>query len=110
MSFVENPYKIENIVNAQMDLFKEKYFQTITDLEYIGWNSQGELQQDMNIKSRGRLIQSLPTNFRAHVKHLYLWELSKDGNFNVSREDVDLMQQLSEHPRLNMIVNKGQLY
>ena len=107
MGYIENPYKVQNIVNAQLDLFKEKYGQIVKDLENLNLNPDGQLEQDMNLKTRGRLIQSLPTNFRAKVKHLYLWELSKDGNFNVSREDVDLMQQLSDHPRLNMIITKG---
>jgi mitochondrial translocator assembly and maintenance protein 41 len=107
MNLVENPYKVQNIVNAQMDIFREKYFQIINDLENVAVMGQGNLEQDMNIKTRGRIIQSLPTNFRAIVKHIYLWELSRDGNFNVSREDSDLMQQLSEHPRLNTIISKG---
>ena len=107
MNLVENPYKVQNIVNAQMGEFNDKYSQIINDLDNVAVIGQGQLEQDMNAKSRGRLIQSLPTNFRARVKHIYLWELSRDGNLNVSREDSDLMQQLSEHPRLNTIITKG---
>ncbi|KAJ2361421.1 Mitochondrial translocator assembly and maintenance protein 41, partial [Coemansia sp. RSA 2607] len=59
----ENPRKVQNIVEAQMPLFKSRYrsiIEGLPNLEYIG---QDLLQQDMGPAARAAMLRKMPNNF-----------------------------------------------
>ncbi|KAJ1821594.1 Mitochondrial translocator assembly and maintenance protein 41 [Coemansia sp. RSA 2599] len=59
----ENPQKVQNIVEAQMPLFKSRYrsiIEGLPNLEYIG---QDLLQQDMGPAARAAMLRKMPNNF-----------------------------------------------
>ncbi|KAJ2776135.1 Mitochondrial translocator assembly and maintenance protein 41, partial [Coemansia interrupta] len=59
----ENPRKVQNIVDAQMPLFKSRYrsiIEGLPNLEYIG---QDLLQQDMGPAARAAMLRKMPNNF-----------------------------------------------
>ncbi|KAJ2051195.1 Mitochondrial translocator assembly and maintenance protein 41 [Coemansia sp. S16] len=63
----ENPQKVQNIVEAQLPLFKSRYgsiIEGLPNLEYIG---QDLLQQDMSPMARAAMVRKMPNNFYDHL-------------------------------------------
>ncbi|KAI8323520.1 Mmp37-domain-containing protein [Martensiomyces pterosporus] len=63
----ENPRKVENIVEAQMPLFKSRYasiIEGLPNLEYIG---QDLLQQDMGPTARAAMVRKMPNSFYSRL-------------------------------------------
>ncbi|KAJ2803873.1 Mitochondrial translocator assembly and maintenance protein 41 [Coemansia furcata] len=63
----ENPQKVNNIVEAQLPLFKSRYgsiIEGLPNLEYIG---QDLLQQDMSPMARAAMVRKMPNNFYDHL-------------------------------------------
>ncbi|KAJ2521524.1 Mitochondrial translocator assembly and maintenance protein 41 [Coemansia sp. RSA 1937] len=59
----ENPRKVQNIVEAQLPLFKSRYtsiIEGLPNLEYIGQNL---LQQNMAPTERASMLRKMPNNF-----------------------------------------------
>ncbi|PVZ98877.1 hypothetical protein BB558_005092 [Smittium angustum] len=67
----ENPKKIDNIVDAQIDMLRELYSSSIegmSNMQYIGMNF---LQQNMDTKVRATLFNKVPQRVYNQVKYQY---------------------------------------
>jgi translocator assembly and maintenance protein 41 len=114
MRIGENPYKVFNIVYAQMDAFREKYDPIIDDLPNINRLADGSLEvnysfnkkQDINPRLRGTMISLLPKLFQEKLKNNYLWSLSKEGGTSVNREEPQFTQQMGQFPLIGNCASK----
>ncbi|KAI9499983.1 mitochondrial matrix Mmp37 [Coemansia spiralis] len=59
----ENPNKVQNIVEAQMPLFKSRYSSVIEGLSNLEFIGQDLLQQDMGPQTRALMLRKMPNNF-----------------------------------------------
>jgi translocator assembly and maintenance protein 41 len=114
MRIGENPYKVFNIVYAQMDAFREKYDPIIEDLPNISKLADGSLEvrifsnekQDMNPRLRGTMIGSLPKSFQEKLRHNYLWSLSREGLTNINRDEPLFTQQMGQFHAIGECASK----
>lgn len=75
MTVGENPRKVENIVDAQLEQFRRLYeplIQQLPNLAPLGphaleGDGSAKLQQDMAPKRRGNMVHRLPKKFRARL-------------------------------------------
>ncbi|KAI8902244.1 mitochondrial matrix Mmp37 [Globomyces pollinis-pini] len=107
MTVGENPYKVYNIVYAQMDAFREKYYPIIDDLPNLNRISEDLLEQDTSVKLRGLMLQALPKGFQEKLHNHYLWSLSKHGQRNVNREEPTFSQEFGQYPLIDSLVGKS---
>lgn len=66
----ENPRKVQNIVNAQIERFRETYSPFIGNLPNVSWIGQN-LAQDMDPERRGNMVRRLPKHLRASLYFQY---------------------------------------
>lgn len=76
MSFAENPHKIQNIVSAQQEQFRELYHRLVVGLPGVHW-AGGNVEQDASPQARALLLRKLPSNLRVRIDTHYQ---SKDGS------------------------------
>ncbi|KAF8610406.1 Mmp37-domain-containing protein [Ceratobasidium sp. AG-I] len=70
MAFAENPRKIQNIVNAQQEQFRELYHRLVVGLPGVHW-SGGNVEQDASPQARALLLRKLPSNLRVRIDTHY---------------------------------------
>ncbi|KAJ2340550.1 Mitochondrial translocator assembly and maintenance protein 41, partial [Coemansia sp. RSA 2618] len=59
----ENPRKVQNIVEAQLPLFKSRYSSIIEGLPNVEYVAHGVLQQNMAPHARAAMLRKMPNNF-----------------------------------------------
>ncbi|KAJ2599597.1 Mitochondrial translocator assembly and maintenance protein 41 [Coemansia sp. RSA 1804] len=59
----ENPNKVNNIVEAQLPLFKYRYSSIIEGLSNLEFIGQELLQQNMDPQARASMLRKMPNNF-----------------------------------------------
>nr|KAJ3415777.1 Mitochondrial translocator assembly and maintenance protein 41 [Polyrhizophydium stewartii] len=109
MRFGENPYKVFNIVYAQMDDFRKLYRPIIEEMPDVNYIADGVLQQEESIKLRGAMIQALPVVLRQRLNKLHLNYLAKVGKFGADRSEPRFSQSMAESPELAASVERGYL-
>ncbi|KAI8923985.1 mitochondrial matrix Mmp37-domain-containing protein [Entophlyctis helioformis] len=107
MRFGENPYKIYNIVYAQMDAFRQVYKPIIEDLPIVNYVPDGSLQQEDNAKLRASMVLALPKRVYERIKSHHLWYLSRKGKLKVDRADPMFALSVVESPELPVYVEKA---
>jgi hypothetical protein len=65
MSFAENPHKIQNIVSAQQEQFRELYHRLALGLPGVHWSGQNvEVGFALRLESRGFVAGQVPVSVR----------------------------------------------
>ncbi|PVV00565.1 hypothetical protein BB560_005050 [Smittium megazygosporum] len=96
----ENPRKIDNIVQAQINVLRDLYSSSIEgmpNLQYIGVNF---LQQDMDVATRAMLFNKLPKKPYNNIKQLFKTKLNlapstKSSEMFVANENIPDITRLA---------------
>ncbi|KAI8370336.1 mitochondrial matrix Mmp37-domain-containing protein [Radiomyces spectabilis] len=102
----ENPNKVKNIVNAQMDHFHRLYYGLLDDLPNVAFLRDGHYQQSQNPKFRGLMVQKLPKTLYDKVLAEHRNYAAKH-NLSLPEEKIELYQQISSSPMLSKYIDKS---
>ncbi|KAI8805050.1 Mmp37-domain-containing protein [Cladochytrium replicatum] len=106
----ENPHKIYNMVFSQQEQFRELYAPLIEQMPNVSYVREGEfLQQDMDPRMRGAMIQAMPKGFVETLRRRHQWYLAR-SNFMHGHgviEDSKVAQSIASSPQLPQYVSKA---
>ncbi|ORX92781.1 mitochondrial matrix Mmp37 [Basidiobolus meristosporus CBS 931.73] len=102
MTVGENPRKIHNIVQKQMEEFHNKYHDYIEGLSNTAFVRDGVIQQDDNPKILASMIQKLPESFLDKV----MVQFDRDGQPKSTdlSDEMEKYQLLSQSPNLSKYI------
>ncbi|KAI8803857.1 mitochondrial matrix Mmp37 [Cladochytrium replicatum] len=101
----ENPHKIYNMVFSQREHFRELYGPTIDQMPNVSYVREGELQQDMDPRMRGAMIQAMPRGFVEMLRKRHQWYLARSNLVPI--EDSKVAQSIASSPQLSQYVSKA---
>ncbi|KAK9762485.1 Mitochondrial translocator assembly and maintenance protein 41 [Basidiobolus ranarum] len=101
MTVGENPRKIHNIVEKQVEEFHDKYHEYIEGLSNLTFAREGVIQQDENPKVLASMIQKLPESFLKKV----VTQFDRDNNTKNISDEVEKYQELSQSPSLSRYIS-----
>ena len=90
MAFGENPRKVENIVNAQLEHFRRLYAPFLELLPNVAFTSTvgadvATLKQDLDPVRRGNMVRRLPSKFRSLLYYQYRRKLGSSSQLDESK-------------------------
>lgn len=104
----ENPHKIYNIVQNQMEEFREIYRPIVEDLPAVQYVGENTLVQEDNIKIRGAMIQKLPKRMQEKMQYHHRWYLNRTNQIrNANTEEPHFSQSIANSPELSDYVRKS---
>ena len=130
MAVGENPFKVRNIVSAQLNSFRSLYgglmksfWRSVTVLPGVGEGGMRTIRQDKSVRQHGLVASKLPIGLRGKVLAHYQgkWNLQKalrvgvesvevagTTAVDVEAEKVALWQKIVQDEEFVAIVSKSQ--
>ncbi|KAL0084994.1 mitochondrial matrix Mmp37-domain-containing protein [Phycomyces blakesleeanus] len=94
-----NPYKVAGMVQSQHSQFHRLYFSLLDDLPNVDVLSNGNLQQNLNPKFRGLMVQKLPKTLYKHVLDEHKRYCSSKS-IALAESTTELNEQVATSPHL----------
>ena len=108
MIYGENPNKVYNIVQEQMEEFQAIYRPIIQDLPAVDYISDNRIVQEDNLKVRGALITQLPKKLQQRIQYHHSWYLNRTNQFrSVNTQEPHFSQSIANSPELPLYVKKS---
>ncbi|ORZ23414.1 mitochondrial matrix Mmp37 [Absidia repens] len=94
MTVGENPNKVKNIVDAQLDHFNRLYYSLLDDLPNVAVLNNGQFQQNQNPKFRGLMVQKLPRTLYDQVVNQHRTRASRN-KIDLPLNKAEMYQQIA---------------